>query len=156
MTYGFLPNFNIKGDKEKGLEQIVSLANAGNLTPDALVDANRPEDAPLHKDFEWDDKVAAEEYRRDQARYIIRSVSIVTEEVPSTPIRAYYHTDGDAAKPYQDVKTILRTNGEWLLRRAYAEMMAFREKYKSIDRLNCVINQINVTLDELKDELEVG
>lgn len=48
----------------------------GRLTPAIIVDESRAEDAPLHKRFEWDDTVAAEQYRFLQAARIIRSVRI--------------------------------------------------------------------------------
>lgn len=55
-------------------------ANDGHLTPRAVVDASRPSDALLHHEFEWDDSVAAERHREEQARNIIRSIKIETVE----------------------------------------------------------------------------
>lgn len=49
---------------------------AGALTPKAVVDAARPEDHPLHSQFEWDDAVAGEAYRISQAGELIRSVKL--------------------------------------------------------------------------------
>ena len=49
------------------LKKIAS-ANDGKLYPRAVVDAARPAGSPLHGSFEWDDSVAAESYRIEQAR----------------------------------------------------------------------------------------
>lgn len=46
----------------------------GTLTPANVVEAARDEDHPLHGRFEWDDAVAGEKYRLDQARKLIRVV----------------------------------------------------------------------------------
>jgi hypothetical protein len=54
--------------------------NRGELTPQIVVDEARPEGAPLHDRFEWNDKTAGEAYRRVQAGQLIRSVQI--EYVP--------------------------------------------------------------------------
>lgn len=44
------------------------------ITPDDVIeDASKP-DSPLRKYFEWDDKAAAVEYRRVQARFLLSSV----------------------------------------------------------------------------------
>lgn len=51
--------------------------NEGVLTPAAVVSEARPEEAPLHPAFEWDDSVAAEEHRKWQARQLIRAVHVV-------------------------------------------------------------------------------
>lgn len=55
----------------------------GCVTPDILVNESKPEDAPLHKLFEWDDAEAADLYREDQARWIIRHLVVVTKEPTS-------------------------------------------------------------------------
>lgn len=52
--------------------------NDGLLATDVL-DSARPKDSPLHPAFEWDDGVAAEAYRLNQARHIIRAV-VITEQ----------------------------------------------------------------------------
>lgn len=75
---------------------LIREANGGHLTPGAVVDDARPEDAPLHPAFEWDDPVAAEKYREEQARHLIRSVYVVHED-PDTgearPSLGYVHVD---------------------------------------------------------------
>jgi hypothetical protein len=51
-------------------------ANDGTLTAQAVVDAARPPDHPLHQHFEWDEEKAAEKYRVQQARQLIRIVKL--------------------------------------------------------------------------------
>lgn len=51
----------------------------GEVTPTAVVDMARPEDAVLHPAFEWDDEVAAEEYRLWQARNMVRCLVVVND-----------------------------------------------------------------------------
>lgn len=48
----------------------------GELTPQSVVDEARPEGAPLHSRFEWNDEVAGEKYRIVQAQQLIRAVKI--------------------------------------------------------------------------------
>jgi hypothetical protein len=48
----------------------------GELTPQSVVDEARPEGAPLHSRFEWDDEIAGEKYRIVQAQQLIRNVKI--------------------------------------------------------------------------------
>lgn len=54
--------------------------NGGEVTPSLVVAESRPEDAPLHPCFEWHDPTAANLYREDQARCVIRSYVIVRGE----------------------------------------------------------------------------
>lgn len=56
---------------------LAELEKDGRITAKRLVDAARDKKHPLHKDFIWDDKRAAEKHRLDRAREIIQSVRVV-------------------------------------------------------------------------------
>ena len=63
------------------LEALKEIAkrDGGLLRPQAVVDAARPEDSPLHGAFCWDDTEAARLYRLDQAQRLIRRFTIEIE-----------------------------------------------------------------------------
>jgi hypothetical protein len=64
--------------------------NSGEITPQEVVAAARSAEHPLHPVFEWDDTVAAEGYRKSQARDLLRSVVAVIPERPAArPTRAF-------------------------------------------------------------------
>lgn len=68
----------------------------GQLRPEDVVNvASRP-DHPLHDCFEWDDSVAAEQYRIDQARTLIRSVRYEIQ-VNETQVRAVKYVRDESA-----------------------------------------------------------
>lgn len=52
----------------------------GKLTADSVVTAASDPVSPMHDRFEWDDEVAAHEYRLEQARALIREFDIVIED----------------------------------------------------------------------------
>lgn len=54
----------------------IAKRHRGTITPSQVLIAAKDPDSPLHGCFEWDDSAAAEWYRRDQARVLIRSVKI--------------------------------------------------------------------------------
>lgn len=56
---------------------IQQLHDDGRLTPRAVVDVAWDISSSLHSLFVWDDTAAAELYRLDQARTVIRSVRVV-------------------------------------------------------------------------------
>lgn len=95
-TYTFRPNIpkppvpaQLVGDT---LEQIE--ADHGVIDSRVVLDESRPEDAPLHPCFDWDDASAAEKYRLEQSRALIRSVEIVHEAPESTGL-AFVHVTSE-------------------------------------------------------------
>lgn len=82
----------------------------GKLTPAIVVDEARAENHPLHSRFEWDDKVAGEAWRRQQAHELIRSVRVVYKQAdetsPEKSVRAYHAVrteDGHVYEPAEKV-----------------------------------------------------
>lgn len=82
-------------------DQLQSIYNShGQLTPRLVVDLARDPEHELHSRFEWDDSIAAEKFRVEQARDLIRKVRVVykqgDENNPPQTIRAYHSLpDGD-------------------------------------------------------------
>lgn len=105
MVYQWKDGTRLKADAEKVGKEIEQIKGA--KTPNAVVKKARSEKTELHKCFEWDDSAAATQYRLDQARYVLRTISIVREvEIPGydTPrkvvVRAYENVN--TAKPNED------------------------------------------------------
>ncbi len=104
----------------------------GRLKPQDVVLAARPATSPLHRHFEWDDTVAADQYRLDQARSIIRIVRVV-EPGNHEPSRAYVSISdraGTAYRPIGDVKNSVDLQAR-LLKQLDAELDAIQRRYAS-------------------------
>lgn len=125
-------------------EECERLESNGMLTPKNLVDASRPDDAPLHKCFEWNDGIAAERWRETQAAYIIRSVEVKVEE-HSDPTRAFVATITDNTREYKSIGYVMRSRDsrEVLLESAKREALAFKRKYKNLYELAAIIDAID-------------
>lgn len=147
MVYQFKKGSHIKADPTIAAEMLEKLDAENNLTAKALVDVNRPEDAPLHNEFEWDDNVAAEAYREQQARHIINCLEIVHEE--REPVRAYFSIERKEAT-YQHITAILKESDKraQLFQTALAELIAFKKKYAALTEFAKVFDAI----EEIEDE----
>lgn len=122
------------------------------LTPQSLVDASRDINAPLHNEFEWDDSVAAENYRKEQAKNIIRHLIIVRtdiQEVRKAKDRAFVST-GENNNAYVKLDEAL-SNEVWkknLLAAAKKDMKIFVAKYRRLAELSGIISAIDGFLSE--------
>ena len=57
-----------------------------------VVEAARPEDAPLHPAFTWDDSAAAEKWRRMEARQLIRAIVVKVDAEQPRPVYEHVPT----------------------------------------------------------------
>ena len=64
MVYQWKSGSRIKGNAQESGELFEQLSKTEEgLTARTLLEANRPESAPLHNDYEWNNDIAAEEWR---------------------------------------------------------------------------------------------
>jgi len=87
-----------------------ALERAGKLTAEDVVGEARKKTSPLHDFFEWDDSKAAESWRLEQARGLIRSVlvKVTTEDsrVISVPVYVRDPTAKDDEQGYAVLASI--------------------------------------------------
>ena len=122
-------------------EVCAELEVMGRLSAENLVDVSRPEDAPLHSEFEWNDDIAAEMYRRTQAGQIIRHLSVKTET--KTPVRAFFNIEV-RNKEFESIQAIIRNEDKYaaLLEQALRELEAFQRKYQMLSELQGIFDAI--------------
>jgi len=119
--------------------------NGGVIFPAAVVDFARNPKTALHSAFEWDDGKAAEQYRQDQARRLMRVLVEVTPH-NAEPIRAFVALKSERYEEggYRHMPTLMRseTGRAAVLETALWELEAFREKYRELKELAEVFKAI--------------
>ena len=143
-TYQYKTDANVAGKVCEELQKTIG------LSAENLVNASRAEDAPLHEEFEWDNDVAAEEYRKVQAGNMIRNLSIVIEDVPTNePVRAFFNLTRKSGL-YENTIEIMtdRSKTEVLLNIALRELNVFKEKYKALKELADIFQAIDKVQSE--------
>jgi len=110
----------------------------GEVTPKILLDDSRPEDAPLHPCYEWDDGKAAEKYRLHQSKMIIGNLVIVRteqEDLPPEPVRAFVSVNTGNDKASYRPTMIALSNSETkekVIENALRELRMFEKKYRGL------------------------
>lgn len=120
--------------------ELLRLQCKGELTPqDVLADAKN-NNSPLHSFFEWDEGAAAEQYRLQQARGLIRSVvAIYTDDTqPAVRTRAYVHIAEPSAPHYREAGHAMsqKKTRDMVLQRAWRELQAWRRRYADLKQLS--------------------
>lgn len=125
------------------------------ITAKELLDASRDENAPLHSCFEWDDSVAAEKFRQEQARKIIIGIEVTKSETIPTTTRLFVNVVPTAAKKQGEFATIFQAMvvDDWreqVLMDALKELRSFQRKYSVYKELADVCAAIDAFADKLK------
>lgn len=142
----------VKADPQMAGQMCEELEQTVGLTAETLLDANRPEDAPLHNEFEWDDSIAAEEYRKDQARHIIMCLRVAPEEKTVEPVRAFFPLGTPIYESVQHIFSVPEKK-EALMQRALKELDSFKRKYAALECFKSLFDVIdNISVSNSKKE----
>ena len=127
------------------------------VTAKDLLDASRDDNAPLHSCFEWDDSIAAEQYRLWQARHLINSLEIEVTVENKTPIttRLFVNVKPIGTREpgsFTQINAILKNPNlrEIALNNALIELRSFQRKYAAYEELTGVFNAIDSFGDTIK------
>lgn len=127
--------FKPKADANLVQKEIESIGS--DITPKQIVDFARNKNTELHKCFEWNDSIAAEKYREQQARVIVCNIVYVKDEETKEPTNIRAISYSTITNSYKPTRLILHKQEEYqaLLEKAFSELRAFKEKYHSLSEL---------------------
>jgi hypothetical protein len=116
----------------------IAAEHEGVLLPAVVVEEAADKRSPLHDQFEWDESVAAHQYRIEQARRLIRvSVEMLAGSNRTTDVFVSLSTDREGEGGYRVMASVL-TNAQQrdqMLADALRELEIFRRKYKDLREL---------------------
>ena len=130
----------------------IAAKNKGLLKPEAVVEAARPVNSPLHTRFTWDDTEAANQYRLQQARQLIRTtiqyIEVDGQDVSYNVFCSLTPDRENEGGGYRETTAILsnRRYKNQLMADARAEMERFEQKYSRLQELTGVIKEIRKAL----------
>ena len=131
----------------------IAAQHKGVLYPRDVVESARSEASPLHDSFEWNDAVAGENWRMEQARKLIR-VAVTMIDGTTEPVRAFVSLTPNRADAggYMEMERVLSQKRlrEQMLRDATTELRLFTAKFKAIQELS----KVNAAASEFLAEQE--
>lgn len=121
----------IVGEEIEKLEK----ENEGALLPSTIVRAAKPKNSKLHPCFEWDNRKAADAYRENQARELLRKITIVyiDDNDKKDEIRAFHNIKHENNESYYtSIERVVNDEElqENVLDQIKAELIAIKRKYK--------------------------
>lgn len=125
----------------------------GELTPKDVLDDARNDNSPLHSFFEWSDSEAAEAFRLQQARGLIRSVVAIytSADKPALRTKMFVHVPEAGTPHYRETSHAMsQTKTRTLvLQRAWNELQSWRRRYADLKEFADLIDVIDGTAKKL-------
>jgi hypothetical protein len=136
--------------------EAIAAEHEGRLNVPDVIEAATAKSHPLHPYFEWNNKIAADAWRRDQARAIIRSVRIVRddrddEEPP--PAFVSVTDDGRAYRATTEVVSNIHLQAA-VLRAAERELSAFEHRYRMLLDICALVREARAKIVARREALE--
>ena len=143
------------------LDKIAKNDSDGLIQPERVVEVASDTSSPLHRHFEWDDSEAAHEYRLEQARRLIRSVTIIRVDSPPRYVnvtiqrvgggsrRGYIQTERAVVDP--DLYEQVVMDASRGLRSFQIRLQAFAQARKSVDLLDKAIKELTKSVNGDKE-----
>ena len=129
-----------KADADKVYNEISALSE---VTPEKVLEKAKNKRSELHRCFCWDDSEAAHRYRLQQARGIIQMLVVTPRAEEEQPTRIFQISS--EKNVYQENTFFIQNQDEYqiLLKRALAELDAFKRRYATLSELENVMRAIN-------------
>ena len=129
--------------------------NDGGITPEALLKVSTPTRSKTHKMFEWDDTVAGDKYRLEQARLVLRSIDVIVQ-IPDDgerSIRAFTSTPLEGGKRvYVNTVSAMqqRDTRDAMLQDCLNALIKFREKWANLVAVADATAPLDLTIDTVR------
>jgi hypothetical protein len=146
----------VKSDATTIFNAVEAAKVNGDVDLQKLVDQSRPKDAPLHQEFTWVDKKAANQWRLHEARKLVQSIEVIHPNTPPTRAWESVTIDVVASEPeekpqrrqvFRSVNEIMAdpvTRND-LLVQAIRDYQSLRKRYAGLQELA----QVHAAIDSV-------
>ncbi len=135
------------------LERIRTARN-GRLTADDVLKEAKSKSSPLHGAFEWDNSKAAQQFRLQQAQYLIRSIEVVvaqSKKKPASNVRAFVSVRRDNDRSYTSIGHAMSDAElrQQVVAQALKELEEWRSRYEKLSEFSKIFAAIDKTLPKV-------
>jgi len=159
MSYYWKDGSRMSGDAEAvGRELEAIHEEHGAISAEAVLEAATPKKSVMHDYFEWDNSIAAQEYRLAQARLLVRSIVVKVErnENESVTTRAFVQINQplkddtpQVTGTYMPLSVVVQDTDlrHQLVKQALHEIDIFQRKYAALEEVIGYVIQLREALE---------
>jgi hypothetical protein len=148
-VYRWKPGARIKINAKvagQELERIRTKHN-GRLTADDVLKEAKSKASPLHGAFEWSDTKAAQQFRLQQAQYLVRSIEItvVQSKSKTSNVRAFVNVRRDTDRSYTSIGHAMSDAElrQQVVAQAWKELEEWRNRHERLSEFSKLFGAID-------------
>lgn len=147
-----------KADPQKIGDALAKIAESGGgeLTPRAVVETARNPRNALHQFFEWDDSKAAESYRLDQARTVIRCIHAEDDDASEGHAPAFVSISDKGGTSYRTLDAVKNSADlqARVLAQAERDLEAFQKRYTALEEVCAIVRNAQAAIQARRKRSE--
>jgi hypothetical protein len=155
-VYRWKPGARLKINAKVAGQELerIRTTHGGKLTPADVLAAAKSKSSPLHGAFEWSDGKAAQQFRLQQAQYLIRSIEITVVQAKNkkaSNVRAFVSVKRDKDRSYMSTAHAMSDAElrEQVLQQAWQELQDWRRRYETLSEFSKVFAAIDKSLPKV-------
>ena len=122
-----------------------------------IVEESKNEDSYLHEYFEWDNEKAADKWREEQARLLIKNIKVtVVNETIECSVRAFVHTvtTDCPTRSYVPIQEVINDETAYkdLVSQIERDYGNFKSKYAIIEELHEGFSAMDEAIKKIKQQ----
>lgn len=126
--------------------------NNGLLTSEIVLEAARDKKSKLHVWFDWDDSIAAERWRVEQAKLLLRSIKVeVISNGESKEVRVYeVVSKNEGSGEFKNINDLNEKDIHYIRQQALINLKSWREKLSVYQDFKFTVMHIGNAISELE------
>ena len=153
-SYTFKPGARLKTKIKPDalVQELERVREKCGLSSRTLLDESRPAKAVLHKEFEWNDFKAAEQWRLKEAGELLNVVQSTYESGPEEPQRLYVIQERAETNTYAPVHEVLQrqSSRDRLILELLRDLQSFRRRFTLVSELSHVVPVLDQAIDQMQ------
>lgn len=138
-------------DPEKAVQELERIESVyGALTPENILEGSKEVNSVLHGLFVWDDKLAANQYRLQQARTILNNIeiTIITNGEPRQ-LPVFEMITKDNQRVYKNIEEFTAPDAEEVRKQTVREINSLKNKLAFFNQFSKATKKLNEAVELL-------
>lgn len=140
-------------DPEEAIKEFERIESFyGKLTPEYILKESWQRDSVLHNAFIWDNNIAAEHFRLQQARNLLNNIQVnIVSDGEEHQISVYEIINGGEGRIYKNIITFTDDDIEFVKKTTIHNLEILKRKLSVYQNFKRVVKHLDIAIEIMKE-----